>query len=319
MILVTGGAGFIGLNFVHGLLQYTDETEILNLDALTYASNRVYVPNSPRHVFMQGNIADRNLVGFILKNRPSVIVHFAAESHVDQSINNPAKFMLTNANGTYSLLESVRTHSPESLFIHVSTDEVYGSLGEHDPAFTENHPYRPNSPYSATKAASDHLVRAWGETFGLKTIITHCSNNFGKFQHREKLIPSTITRALKEEHIPIYGDGKNVRDWIHVEDHCSAIRFLMKNGKVGETYNIGANNEMTNIAIVHKICQLLDQVKPRSGGRSYAELIEFVTDRPGHDRRYALDTKKINDLGWKSGKDFESELKKLVEFFVKPV
>lgn len=317
MILVTGGAGFIGLNFVHGLLQYTDETEILNLDALTYASNRVYVPNSPRHVFMQGNIADRNLLGFILKNRPSVIVHFAAESHVDQSINNPAKFMLTNANGTYSLLESVRTHSPESLFIHVSTDEVYGSLGEHDPAFTEDYPYRPNSPYSATKAASDHLVRAWGETFGLKTIITHCSNNFGKFQHREKLIPSTITRALKEEHIPIYGDGKNVRDWIHVEDHCSAIRFLMKNGKVGETYNIGANNEMTNVAIVHKICQLLDQAKPRSGGRSYAELIEFVTDRPGHDRRYALDTKKINDLGWKASKDFDAELKKLIELYTK--
>lgn len=317
MILVTGGAGFIGLNFVHGMLQYTGETEIVNLDLLTYASNRMYLPTSNRHVFIQGNIGDRNLVGFILKNKPSAIVHFAAESHVDRSIENPAKFLLSNVNGTYSLLESVRTHSPDSLFIHVSTDEVYGSLNEHEPAFTENHPYRPNSPYSATKASSDHLVRAWSETYGMKTIITHCSNNFGIYQHQEKLIPATITRALRGEKISVYGDGKNIRDWIHVDDHCAAIRFLMKSGTAGETYNIGANNEITNVSIVHKICQMLDKIKPKSDGRSYAEQIEFVTDRPGHDRRYALDTKKINDLGWQSTKNFETELEKLIESFTK--
>jgi dTDP-glucose 4,6-dehydratase len=254
---------------------------------------------------------------FLLKNKPHTIVHFAAETHVDQSIENPSKFMISNTNGTYALLESVKEHSPNSLFIYVSTDEVYGALGEFDPPFTENSTYRPNSPYSATKAAGDHLVRAWHETYGLKTVITNCTNNYGFFQYPEKLIPLTIYRALQGEKIPVYGSGKQIRDWIHVEDHCSAIRFLMKNGVPGEKYNIGANNEMTNISLIHKVCQLLDQTKPRTDGRSYAEQIEFVTDRPGHDFRYALDTTKINKLGWKASKVFDEELKNLVEAYLK--
>jgi dTDP-glucose 4,6-dehydratase len=317
MILVTGGAGFIGLNFILGLLQYTDETEIVNVDSLTYASNRSFLPSSKRHVFIQGNVGDRNLMKFLLKNKPHTIVHFAAETHVDQSIENPGKFLISNTNGTYALLEAVKEHSPDSLFIYVSTDEVYGSLKEFDPPFTENSPYRPNSPYSATKAAGDHLVRAWHETYGLKTIITNCTNNYGLFQYPEKLIPLTIYRALKGEKIPVYGSGKQIRDWIHVDDHCSAIRFLMKNGVPGEKYNIGANNELTNISLIHKICQNLDQIKPKDGGRSYAEQIEFVADRPGHDFRYAMDTKKINDLGWKASKIFDEELKNLIEAYVK--
>jgi dTDP-glucose 4,6-dehydratase len=317
MILVTGGAGFIGLNFILGLLQHTDETEIVNVDMLTYAANRAFLPGSKRHVFIQGNVGDRNLMGFVLKNRPHTIVHFAAETHVDQSIHNPGKFMLNNTNGTYSFLETVRATSPDSLFIHVSTDEVYGSLNEFDPPFTESHPYRPNSPYSATKAASDHLVRSWHETYGLKTIITNCSNNFGLFQHAEKLIPMAITRALRGESIPVYGNGKQIRDWIHVDDHCAAIRFLMKNGQPGQQYNIGANNERTNISVVHKICQTLDRVKPRENNKSYNELIEFVQDRPGHDRRYALDTAKINSLGWNPNRNFDLELEKLIKLYTK--
>lgn len=312
MILVTGGAGFIGLNFIYSLLQYTDHNEIVNLDALTYASNRALLPKSNRHVLIQGDINDRNLVNFLLKQQPETIVHFAAESHVDTSIKWPSRFMNTNANGTYNLLECVREHCPETLFVHVSTDEVYGELGEDDAPFTENHPYRPNSPYSATKAASDLLVRAWSQTFGLRTIITHSSNNYGPLQFPEKLIPLTITRALEEKNLPVYGNGRQIRDWIHVADHCSALRYIIDHGQVGETYNIGARNEMTNISVVHKICQILDEVKPREDNRSYAELIEFVTDRPGHDQRYALDTTKLNNLGWTPKKNFDEELKNLI-------
>lgn len=316
MILVTGGAGFIGLNFIQGLLQYTDETQIVNLDKLTYASNKAYLPTSDRHLFVYGDINNSKLVDILVSKRPTALVHFAAESHVDNSIAGPAKFITTNINGTYTLLESVRKHSPETLFFHISTDEVFGSLSEEEPGFTETSQYKPNSPYSSSKAASDHLVRAWHETYELKTIITNCSNNYGLYQYPEKLIPLTITRALNEKSIPVYGDGRQIRDWIHVEDHCSAIRFLIKNGTPGQSYNIGSRNELPNIEIVHKLCQILDEEKPRHNGRSYVELIEFVEDRPGHDRRYAINSSKINNLGWYPKKDFNSELRNLVRSII---
>lgn len=312
MIVVTGGAGFIGLSFVLGLLEHTEE-EIVNLDALTYASNTASLPLSPRHTFIHGKIQDRALVDSIFKNRPRAVIHFAAETHVDRSINDSSKFIESNVLGTYTLLESVRANCPNSLFIHVSTDEVYGSLNATDSAFTESHPYDPSSPYSATKAASDHLVNAWHRTYGLKTIVTNCSNNYGSTQYPEKLIPLTIARALEEKTIPVYGNGLQVRDWIHVDDHCSAIRFLVSNGQPGEQYNIGANNELTNITVVNKICSLLDHIQPREHGKSYAELITHVQDRPGHDVRYALDTRKINSLGWYPSRNFDIELEKIIK------
>jgi len=316
MILVTGGAGFIGLNFINGLLRFTDESKIMNLDNLTYSSNRQHLPTSERHIFVLGSINDRTIVDFLVSQKPKTIVHFAAETHVDNSIANPTKFVSTNINGTHILLESVRKNSPETLFVHVSTDEVYGSLGEEDPSFNESTPYNPSSPYSASKASSDHLVKSWHRTYGLKTIITNCSNNFGLYQHQEKLIPTVITKALNQLPIPIYGNGRQIRDWIHVDDHCSAIRFLIKNGEIGQSYCIGSNNELPNIEIVYKICQILDEIQPRQNNRSYAELIEFVTDRPGHDWRYSLNTEKINRLGWKATRNFDKELKKLVASYV---
>lgn len=317
MILVTGGAGFIGLNFVQGLLQYTDETQIVNLDNLTYAANKDQLPKSNRHMFVHGDITNQKIVDIFTKQQPKIIVHFAAETHVDNSITGPAKFVDTNVNGTFTLLESVRRYSPNTLFVHVSTDEVYGALGEEDPAFTENNQYRPSSPYSASKAASDHLVKAWHVTYGLKVMVTNCSNNYGLFQNKEKLIPTVITRALNGQTIPVYGNGRQIRDWIHVTDHCSAIRFLIKNGSIGESYNIGANNELPNIEIVYKICQILDTLKPRENNRSYAELIEFVTDRPGHDWRYALNTQKINSLGWQPTKNFDLEITNIIKSYIK--
>jgi dTDP-glucose 4,6-dehydratase len=312
MIVVTGGAGFIGSQFVLTLFRHNNE-EVVNIDALTYASNISILPTDSKHTFIQGNIQDRSLMDSILKRRPRVIVNFAAETHVDRSINDSFKFLESNITGTYTLLESVRMNCPDSLFIHVSTDEVYGSLNPDDEAFTELHQYQPSSPYSATKAASDHLVNAWHRTYGLNTIITNCSNNYGAFQYPEKLIPLTIARALEEKSIPIYGNGQQVRDWIHVEDHCSAIQFLIDRGQPGEQYNIGANNELTNIVVVNKICSILDQMKPRANGESYSKLIEHVRDRPGHDTRYALNTEKINSLGWYPSKDFDQEIKKIIK------
>lgn len=316
MIVVTGGAGFIGLNFVLRFLEHTDEN-IINIDALTYASNVDSLPKDPKHTFIQGNIQDRSLIDSVFKNKPRAVVHFAAETHVDRSIDNSLKFLESNVIGTYTLLESFRENCPDSLFIHVSTDEVYGSLELNDLPFTESHPYQPSSPYSATKAASDHLVNAWHHTYGLKTIITNCSNNYGALQYPEKLIPLTITRALEGKPIPVYGNGQQIRDWLHVDDHCSAIRFLMCHGQLGEKYNIGGNNELTNIVVVNKICSLLDQHKPRKNGESYSNLIRHVQDRPGHDIRYAIDTKKINSLGWHPSKKFNIELENIIKLQVK--
>lgn len=318
MIVVTGGAGFIGSNYVHSLLQYTDEMQIVNLDKMTYAASRQSLPTSPRHVHLTGDINDRQFIDFVIKNKPHTIVHFAAETHVDNSIKDPSRFMLANANGTFSLLESIREHSPDSLLIHVSTDEVYGALTENDLPFTETTPYNPSSPYSASKAASDHLVNAWSKTFGLKAIIAHCSNNYGPRQHQEKFIPTVIVSALLEKQIPIYGNGKQIRDWLHVDDTCSALRLLAKSGTPGEVYNIGSNNEHSNVSVAHKICLILDRVKPRSNKRSYAELIEFVSDRPGHDYRYAIDNSKIKALGWQPTRNFDTELENLVKLYCRP-
>jgi dTDP-glucose 4,6-dehydratase len=310
MILVTGGAGFIGSNFVKIMLAKYVEN-VINLDALTYAANKDNLPHSHKHLFFKTDITKYDQVVNFVKLNPRVLVHFAAESHVDNSISNPRIFVDTNIVGTFNLLEAVRKYSPDTLFVHVSTDEVYGSLGLEDPAFTEDHPYRPNSPYSASKAASDLLVRSYYETFGINTIITNCSNNYGPKQHKEKLIPKVIECAIMDKPIPLYGDGMNIRDWIHVIDHCEAIDFLIKTGKAGQTYNIGANNEISNRDIVHRICQIFDNVAPKNN-KSHCELITFVTDRPGHDRRYALNTKKLNILGWRPKKIFNQELENLI-------
>lgn len=322
-ILVTGGAGFIGSNFVLHYLREKDEP-IVNLDALTYAGNAANLAplkNNPLHDFVVGDIQDRQLLNRLLaKRRPRAIVHFAAESHVDRSIQSADDFIGTNIYGTYTLLEAVRSFWNELdraskgqfRFLHVSTDEVYGSLGSDDPPFTETSPYRPNSPYSASKAASDHLVRAWHHTYGMPTLITNCSNNYGPLQFPEKLIPLVIANALAGKRLPIYGDGMNVRDWLYVGDHCDALSAVLENGVPGEVYNIGGHNEMPNLTIVRTICTLLDELRPDSAG-PYSRLITFVPDRPGHDRRYAIDASKIEaTMGWRPLETFESGIRKTI-------
>jgi dTDP-glucose 4,6-dehydratase len=327
MILVTGGAGFIGSNFVLDWLARSDEP-VLNLDALTYAGNMenfAALDGDARHVFVHGDICDRALLDRLLAaHRPRAMLHFAAESHVDRSIHGPAAFVRTNVEGTFTLLEAARAYwgslpQPERAafrFHHVSTDEVYGSLGADEPAFTETHLYQPNSPYSASKAASDHLVRAWHHTYGLPVLTTNCSNNYGPYHFPEKLIPLMIVNALAGKPLPIYGDGLNVRDWLYVKDHCSAIRAVLAGGRPGEVYNIGGWNERTNRQIVDAICALLDELRPDPQG-PYRRLISFVTDRPGHDRRYAIDARKIErELGWRPAESFETGIRKTVQWYL---
>ncbi|WP_119153287.1 dTDP-glucose 4,6-dehydratase [Caldimonas tepidiphila] len=327
MILVTGGAGFIGSNFVLDWLESGDEP-VLNLDALTYAGNLRNLESlrgDARHVFVHGDICDRALLARLFaEHRPRAVVHFAAESHVDRSIHGPGAFVRTNVEGTFALLEAARAHwntlegeaKAAFRFHHVSTDEVYGSLGPADAPFSETHPYQPNSPYSASKAASDHLVRAWHHTYGLPVVTSNCSNNYGPYHFPEKLIPLVIVNALAGRPLPIYGDGLNVRDWLYVRDHCSAVRAVLGCGRPGETYNIGGWNEKTNIEIVRTICALLDELRPDPAG-SHARLITFVTDRPGHDRRYAIDARKIErELGWRPAETFDSGIRKTVQWYL---
>ncbi|MFZ5548495.1 MAG: dTDP-glucose 4,6-dehydratase [Pseudomonadota bacterium] len=330
MILVTGGAGFIGSNFVLDWLadDATQGEPIVNLDALTYAGNLrnlASLQGDARHVFVHGDICDRPLVDRLLaEHRPRAIVHFAAESHVDRSIHGPGEFMRTNVQGTFTLLEAARAHwsslagaeRGDFRFHHVSTDEVYGSLAPDAPAFTETHPYEPNSPYSASKAASDHLVRAWHHTYGLPVLTSNCSNNYGPWHFPEKLIPLMIVNALAGKPLPVYGDGRQVRDWLYVKDHCSGIRAVLARGRVGETYNIGGWNEQANIDIVKTICALLDELRPDPAG-PYARLITHVADRPGHDRRYAIDARKIErELGWRPAETFASGIRKTVQWYL---
>jgi dTDP-glucose 4,6-dehydratase len=327
MILVTGGAGFIGANFVLDWLATTGEP-VVNLDKLTYAGNLenlTSIANDERHVFVRGDICDRALLDRLFAEyRPRAVVHFAAESHVDRSIHGPAEFMRTNVEGTFSLLEAARTYwtgldeeqKPAFRFLHVSTDEVYGSLELNDPPFTEAHPHQPNSPYSASKAASDHLVRAWHHTYGLPVLTTNCSNNYGPYQFPEKLIPLMIANALAGKPLPIYGDGLNVRDWLFVTDHCAAIRTVLARGVLGETYNVGGWNEMSNLEIVHMLCNLLDELRPSAEG-TYRRLITYVKDRPGHDRRYAIDARKIErELGWRPAETFLTGIRKTVQWYL---
>lgn len=328
-ILVTGGAGFIGGNFVLDWFQERDEP-VVNLDKLTYAGNLETLKpleGNASHIFVRGDIGDRALVGALLEqHQPRAVINFAAESHVDRSIHGPGEFIETNIVGTYNLLEAVRGYwtaldsqdRERFRFLHVSTDEVYGTLAADAPAFTENNRYEPNSPYSASKAASDHLVRAWHHTYGLPVLTTNCSNNYGPYHFPEKLIPLMIVNALAGKSLPVYGDGMQIRDWLYVRDHCSAIRRVLEAGKIGETYNVGGWNEKPNIEIVHTVCELLNEISPRSDGRYYQEQISFVTDRPGHDRRYAIDASKINkELGWKPAETFETGIRKTVEWYLK--
>ncbi len=327
MILVTGGAGFIGSNFVLDWLAGSAEP-VVNLDKLTYAgnlTNLLSLRQDSRHVFVKGDIGDTALVTSLLnRHRPRAIVHFAAESHVDRSIVGPREFITTNVNGTFSLLEAARAYQRDASdaerirfrFLHVSTDEVYGSLEPGDTPFTETTAYAPNSPYSASKAASDHLVRAYHHTYGLPTLTTNCSNNYGPYQFPEKLIPLVIANALAGKDLPIYGDGQNVRDWLYVGDHCAAIRRVLQDGRPGETYNIGGWNEKTNLDVVHTLCDILDLLAPKAAG-SYRDQIAFVKDRPGHDRRYAMDARKIGrELGWKPAETFESGIQKTVRWYL---
>jgi dTDP-glucose 4,6-dehydratase len=326
MILVTGGAGFIGANFVIDWITATGEA-VVNLDKLTYAGNLgslASLAGDARHVFARGDIADRALVERLLaEHRPRAIVHFAAESHVDRSIHGPAAFVQTNVVGTFELLEAARAYwqglqgeaRAAFRFLHVSTDEVYGTLAEGDPPFTEATPYAPNSPYSASKAASDHMVRAYHHTYGLPVLTTNCSNNYGPLQFPEKLIPLVICNALEGKPLPVYGDGRQVRDWLYVGDHCEAIRVVLARGRPGETYNVGGDSERRNIEVVHAICDALQEARPREGG--YRALIEFVADRPGHDRRYAIDAAKIRrELGWGPRESFASGLAKTVRWYL---
>ena len=328
MILVTGGAGFIGANFVLDWLARNDEA-VVNLDKLTYAGNRenlASVSDDPRHIFVQGDSGDGDLVSRRLaQHRPRAIIHFAAESHVDRSIHGAEAFIQTNVVGTFRLLEAVRAYwvgldaaeQTAFRFLHVSTDEVYGSLAPDEPAFAETRRYEPNSPYSASKAASDHLVRAWHHTYGLPVLTTNCSNNYGPFHFPEKLIPLMIVNALAGKPLPVYGDGLQVRDWLYVSDHCSAIRRVLEAGVPGEVYNVGGWNERPNIDIVHTICALLDELQPRPDGRSYREQITHVKDRPGHDRRYAIDARKIErELGWRPAETFETGIRKTVRWYL---
>jgi len=333
MIVVTGGAGFIGGNFVLDWFSDTDDMtqseSILNLDKLTYAGNLKTLEalkNDPLHFFMHGDIGDQSLLRQIFQeHQPRAIIHFAAESHVDRSIHGPEDFIQTNIVGTFRLLEAARlywqdlTEEKKSAFrlVHVSTDEVYGTLSPSDEPFTEKNAYEPNSPYAASKAASDHLVRAWHHTYGLPVITTNCSNNYGPFHFPEKLIPLCILNAINGKPLPIYGDGQQVRDWLYVKDHCAAIRMVLKKGIPGQTYNIGGWNEKANIDVVKNICVILDEIKPRVDGKSYQEQITFVEDRLGHDRRYAIDASKIQqELGWKPSETFETGIRKTVQWYL---
>ena len=327
-ILVTGAAGFIGANFVLDWLAQSDEP-VINIDKLTYAGNLetlASLQGDARHIFVQGDIGDTELVASLLaKHQPRAVINFAAESHVDRSIHSPEDFIQTNIVGTFRLLEAVRHYwgsQPEGAkagfrFLHVSTDEVYGSLSASDPAFTETHRYEPNSPYSASKAASDHLVRAYHHTYGLPVLTTNCSNNYGPYHFPEKLIPLMIVNALTGKALPVYGDGMQVRDWLYVKDHCSAIRRVLDAGKLGETYNVGGWNEKPNIEIVKTVCALLNELRPKSDGSSYSTQINYVKDRPGHDRRYAIDASKLErELGWKPAETFESGIRKTVQWYL---
>ena len=327
MIFVTGGAGFIGSNFILDFLAGQDE-HVLNIDKLTYAGNPYNLTSldgDERYHFVQADIADREKIARLFEqHRPRAIIHFAAESHVDRSIHSPGEFIHTNVNGTFSLLEAARAYwsglGPEDKeafrFLHVSTDEVYGTLGPDDAPFSETTPYAPNSPYSASKAASDHLVRAYHHTYGLPTLTTNCSNNYGPYHFPEKLIPLVILNALDGKALPIYGDGQQIRDWLFVSDHCTAIRQVLARGKVGETYNIGGWNEKANLDVVHTLCDILDQQKPKAAG-SYRDQITFVQDRPGHDRRYAIDARKLErELGWKPAETFETGIAKTVRWYL---
>jgi len=327
-LLITGAAGFIGANFVLDWLAQSDET-VVNLDKLTYAGNLeslASLQGDARHIFVQGDIGDGALVARLLaQHRPRAVLNFAAESHVDRSIHSPDDFIQTNITGTFRLLEAVRAYwgaLPEAdkavfRFLHVSTDEVYGSLGKDDPAFTETHRYEPNSPYSASKAASDHLVRAYHHTYGLPVLTTNCSNNYGPYHFPEKLIPLMIVNALAGKALPVYGDGMQVRDWLYVKDHCSAIRRVLQAGQPGEVYNVGGWNEKPNIEIVQTVCALLDELRPRPDGARYSTQISYVKDRPGHDRRYAIDASKIErELGWKPAETFASGIRKTVQWYL---
>jgi dTDP-glucose 4,6-dehydratase len=326
MILVTGGAGFIGANFILDWISSVG-TPVVNLDKLAYAgnpANLVSLKKDHRYIFAQGDINDRTVVAALLQqHQPQAVVHFAAESHVDRSIHGPGEFVQTNMVGTFSLLEETRAYwsgladpaKNRFRFLHVSTDEVYGSLNGNDPAFSETTPYAPNSPYAASKAGSDHLVRAYHHTYGLPVITTNCSNNYGPLQFPEKLIPLMILNALTGKPLPIYGDGKNVRDWLYVGDHCAGIRTALEKGRPGETYNIGGNSEKTNLEVVHAVCAILDELRP--AGMPHAKLISYVKDRPGHDRRYAINAEKIRqELGWEPQERFESGLRKTVEWYL---
>ena len=328
MILVTGGAGFIGSNFILDWLACSDEP-VLNLDLLTYAGNLenlASLSGDPRHIFVQGDIGDQTLLGRLLaEHKPRAVLNFAAESHVDRSIHGPAEFIQTNVVGTFGLLEAVRAYwggmgeadRAAFRFLHVSTDEVYGSLEKSDPPFAESNRYEPNSPYSASKAASDHLVRAYHHTYGLPVLTTNCSNNYGPYHFPEKLIPLCILNALGGKPLPIYGDGQQIRDWLYVKDHCSAIREVLAHGRVGETYNVGGWNEKANLDVVKTLCSILDELQPRADGASYAMQITFVTDRPGHDRRYAIDARRLErELGWKPAETFESGIRKTVQWYL---
>jgi dTDP-glucose 4,6-dehydratase len=328
LILITGGAGFIGGNFVLDWIAGCDES-VVNLDKLPYAGNLQTLASlhrNPRHTFVQGDIGDRALVERLLaEHRPRAVINFAAESHVDRSIHGPGDFIETNIVGTYNLLESVRGYwggllENERLafrFLHVSTDEVYGSLGKDAPAFAETNRYEPNCPYSASKAASDHLVRAWYHTYSLPVLTTNCSNNYGPYHFPEKLIPLMIVNALAGKPLPVYGDGLQVRDWLYVKDHCSAIRRVLEAGQLGETYNVGGWNEKPNIDIVHTVCALLDELRPKADGSSYKAQITHVQDRPGHDRRYAIDARKIErEMGWKPAETFETGIRKTVQWYL---
>ena len=327
MIFVTGGAGFIGANFVLSWLAQSDEA-VLNYDKLTYAgnlNNLTSLRHDNRHIFVQGDICDGDkLAALFAEHKPRAIVHFAAESHVDRSIHGPAAFVTTNVNGTFSLLEAARAYwnsleaqeKKDFRFLHVSTDEVYGTLGPEDPPFSETTAYAPNSPYSASKAASDHLVRAYHHTYGMPVLTTNCSNNYGPYHFPEKLIPLIITNARAGKDLPVYGDGQQVRDWLFVTDHCAAIRRVLEDGRLGETYNVGGWNEQTNLSVVHTICNLLDELQPKAQG-SYRDQIKHITDRPGHDRRYAIDARKIErELGWKPAETFTTGLRKTVEWYL---
>ena len=327
-ILITGGAGFIGANFVHDWLTSSQEP-VLNLDKLTYAGNPetlASLQSDSRHTFVRGDIGDSALlIRLLAEHQPRAIVNFAAESHVDRSIHGPGEFIETNIVGTFNLLESVRgfwsnmpiDRKEAFRFLHVSTDEVYGSLKKDDPAFTETSHIEPNSPYSASKAASDHLVRAWHHTYGLPVVTTNCSNNYGPYHFPEKLIPLRIVNALAGKPLPVYGDGQQIRDWLYVKDHCSAIRRVLEAGRVGEVYNVGGWNEKANLEIVHTVCALLDELRPRADGNPYKNQITYVTDRPGHDRRYAIDASKLErELGWKPAETFESGIRKTVQWYL---